>query len=49
MFVPILAAFGLAGCTVNTAPRGPEYVAVPTPAPTVITTVPVAPPAVYLR
>ncbi len=50
MLIPVLAAMGLAGCTVNNpAPSPAGFVAVPTPAATVITTQPLAPSAVILR
>ena len=50
MFIPVIAALGLAACTVNNPPAGPAgFVAVPTPAPTVITAPPVQSPTVILR
>jgi len=44
-----LVALGLAGCTVNNPAPSPGIVAVPSPAPTVITTQPAAPGTVILR
>jgi uncharacterized lipoprotein YmbA len=49
MILPAIAALGLAACTVNNPPAAPSYVAVPTAAPTVITTQPVPSPTVILR
>jgi hypothetical protein len=45
-----VASFGLAACSINTAPRTPDVVTVQptTPAPAVVTTQP-APSTVYVR